>query len=346
MRDTNSGFSEHMQNQQLAWRDDTTNTISPGLGWQNGKQRPWILPSEDWEQNLWAGIRSGTAADLPAYLATNRIQAHQGKHNLKSSWVHCANLYYPFGQSPDGKELLASFLRTHVSPDIRSVDELYLEFAEPEGSPLHPSHLLGESGGSRGSGQTSPDLAFHVNGRKGLILIENKLTEHSFYRCSGRNKSGSDERPANPNPERCKDIKKLLDDPQHQCHQTIWGRKYWDILRPVMNDQAMNALNYCPASNAGYQLFRQQALAEGIANSGKYDFVYSCVALDERNETLKNCLKSTGIADLESGWSALFDGKARFKTFTHQQWVSWVRTHGDQSIWQSWLNYVCDRYGY
>jgi len=345
MRIVQTDFSTLMQNYQLEWRRHPKHQVRPGNGYQNGSPYPWILPRANWEDGLYPGIRSNGMHPLTTYLGKH-IHAHTGCNNLKSSWTHCANLYFIFGQSDEGRALLAGFLREHVSPMIHSVDELYLEYAESEDSSLHPSRLLGESGGSRGSGQTSPDLAFHVNGRQGLLLIENKLTEHSFYRCSARAKTGSDERPANPAPERCENMPALLADHYAQCHQCLWGRKYWDILRPVINDQAMKALKYCPASNAGYQLFRQQALAEGIAQSGRYEMVYSCVALDDRNTKLKNCLHRTGITDLESGWSALFNGKSRFKVFTHQQWIHWVKTRGNLSIWQSWLTYVCDRYGY
>ena len=334
-----------MEQRQITWRYKSKKGICHELGWQNGRQYPWILPRNQWEQNLWPAIRSGKSNSLPQYIAKTGIQPHPGKHNLKSSWVLCANLYFPFRATAEGMALLAGFLREHVSPEIEAVDELHLEFAE-EGE-LHPANLLGEPGGQRGSGQTSPDLAFHVNGRRGLILIENKLTEHSFYPCSARRRTGSDERPGNPFPKRCEDIESILANHQAQCHQCHpkWHRKYWDILRPVVNEQAMGALNCCPAAYAGYQLFRQQALAEGIAQSGKYDFVWSCVALDARNEALLTCLAKTGIADLESGWAALFRGKARFKVFTHQQWVSWVKAHGDPAAWGPWLDYVSERYG-
>jgi len=102
-------------------------------------------------------------------MKAHAIQAHTGKHNLKSSWVLCANLYFPFGASENGRGLLAGFLRKHVSGKISSVDSLHLEYAA-EGE-LHPSTLLGESGGQRGSGQTSPDLAFTVNGTSSTMLI-------------------------------------------------------------------------------------------------------------------------------------------------------------------------------
>ena len=42
-------------------------------------------------------------------------------------------------------------------------------------------------------------------------------------------------------------------------------------------------------------------------------------------------------------WGELFNGKARFAAFTHQQWVEWVRTHASVE-WADWLAYVEDRY--
>ncbi len=62
MSDTKSDFSDQIERHQLAWRNDPANGISPGAGWQNGKQRPWIFPTENGEQNLWPGIRSGSIA--------------------------------------------------------------------------------------------------------------------------------------------------------------------------------------------------------------------------------------------------------------------------------------------
>lgn len=296
-----------------------------------------------WEEGLWPGIRSGSAHSLPEYLHRNNVQKHGGVHNLKSSWMQCANLYFPFGRSPEGRAILAGFLQRHVAPEIDSVDSVELEYAE-EGD-LNPSSLLGELGGSRGSGQTSPDLAFLVNRGQGLVLTENKLVEHSFYGCSARRRYDTSERPGNPDPGRCEHALAVLDDPQEQCHQVAWGRKYWEHVGPAINREMMFNLKSWSAAHAGYQLFRQQALAEGIASSGKYGFVVSCVAVDERNEALATCLKGTGIPNL-SDWPNLFQGKARFAVFNHQQWVGWIRSHGVNAQWKDWLSYVEARYGY
>jgi hypothetical protein len=93
-------------------------------------------------------------------------------------------------------------------------------------------------------------------------------------------------------------------------------------------------------------LFRQQALAEALGRSGKYAFVVSCVAFDERNATLRGCLAGAGIEDFTVGWGDVFDGAAGFGTFTHQQWVEWVRRHDNDGCWRQWLAYIGNRYGY
>ena len=334
-------FDAHMNTYQVAWRQ--SQRLPEGQGWQNGRQRPWILPREHWEEGLWPGIRSGSVSSLPDYLRCNSVQKHQGVHNLKSSWVHCANLYFPFGASEGGRRLLAGFLQAYVSPGILSVDALELEYAA--GGLLHPSSLLGEQGGSRGAGQTSPDVAFLINGGRGLVLMENKFVEHSFYRCSARRLEGSSGRPGNPDPSRCKDALALVDGFKTLCHQVTWGRRYWEHLGPATNRGLASSLRCCPAARAGYQLFRQHALAEGIAASSHYDLVLSCVALDERNKTLAHCLRSTGIPDVRQ-WGDLFSGRAGFSLFSHQQWVAWIRAHGSTGQWADWLAYVESRYGY
>jgi hypothetical protein len=70
------------------------------------------------------------------------------------------------------------------------------------------------------------------------------------------------------------------------------------------------------------------------------------VAYDERNKTLVGSLSGTGINDFTKDWACLFEGKAKFATFTHQQWVDWVRKNDNQGRWNKWLGYVEQRYGY
>lgn len=336
-----NAFDQEMTQHQVQWRRANVKSLEPG--YQNGRPYPWILPPRLWEEGLWPGIRSGSLHSLPAYLAANGIEKHTGAHNLKSSWVLCANLYFPFGR-PEGLDILTGFLRAQVSPLIESVVGVELEFALP--FPLDPQALLGEpEGGRRGANQTSPDVAFLVrtSGGRGLILTENKLVEHSFYPCSGRKRSAQ-----NRHPSACLDWPGLQASLRAQCWQLHWGdkgggnRRYWDHFK--LSEKGRAALRQCPAATAGYQLFRQQALAEAIADSGEYDLIVSCVAYDARNDTLRRCLRPTGVEDFSTGWGPLLEGKAQFRTFTHQEWVSWVRSHDAGGRWTDYLRYVEGRY--
>ena len=62
----------------------------------------------------------------------------------------------------------------------------------------------------------------------------------------------------------------------------------------MVDDEALGTLSLCPSARPGYQLFRQQALAEGIARSGKYEMVVSAVAFDERKGSMKTALGRSG----------------------------------------------------
>ncbi|MFC1994399.1 hypothetical protein ACFLVI_03950 [Chloroflexota bacterium] len=335
------GFDKYLEDYQTNWR--VKHLSSQKLGRQNKKKYPWILPRRDWEQGLWAGIQSGSSHSLPFYLSKKHVQKHTGVHNLKSSWVLCANLYFPF-QRDQG--MLTGFLRENIISSIETVDGIELEYAEER--PLDPTTLLGEPEGQRGKNQTSPDVAFIItmtNGHKGLILTESKFTEHSFYQCSGRNHKYD-----NPDAKRCMNFKALSRDFIGQCYMTQWAkgkrtnRKYWNYIN--FTNMAYQNLKRCPAAIAGYQLFRQQALGEAIALKSDYEEVISCVAYDERNETLIRSMRGAGIDDFTKDWDPLFDGKAKFVSFTHQQWVNWVSQNDTNNTWQDWLSFIRGRYGY
>lgn len=334
-------LSEFMNRHQVEWR--RSNVSSTEIGTWQGKPRPWIVPRCLWEEGLWPGIRKGSDNPLATYLECSGVQKHSGVHNLKSSWILCANLYFPFRESDQDRRLLASFLRQHVARPIESLEAIELEYSEGEDSDLHPSRLLGEAGGSRGAGQTSPDLGLKVNYGRGLVLVESKFTEPDFSSCSARNHEGNAERAANPDPDRCNHPLQVLRDPAGQCHQSAWGRRYWEHLAAVTDREALAAMPYCPAARRGYQLFRQTALAEGIARSGEYDLIVSAVALDERNEDLNECLQKLRLSDLH-GWGTVFRGQAVFAVFAHQQWLGWVREHDREGRWREWLSWIADRY--
>lgn len=316
-------------------------------GWQNRVQREHILPRSKWALGIWPPIRNA----LKEYIHASGIQPNPGKHNLKSSWTQCANLFFPIRWDTRMKTIFADFLSQQLRLRVTTIEGLDFEYAGPGN--LEPKRLLGEQGGKRGSGQTSPDVAVFFgceDGKSGIYLIENKYTEHSFYDCSGAKKTQRKEHsrlglPPNEHPERCLDALDVFRDPQKMCQQWSWGRKYWDLLRHSFNEERLRSLGQCPALENGYQLFRQQSLAQGIADRGPFDYVVSGVAYDERNEALITCLKKIGVDDFVRGWPRLFNTHVRFRCFTHQDWVSYVG-QSEYSTALKWARYMTERYGY
>lgn len=341
-----SAFNDYMTQWQLGWRK--SQQLYPGQkGFWQGKFYPWILPKEHQWETVYQPIRT----PLQEYLKLKQVSHHTGIHNLKSSWVQCVNTYFLFGLSPEGKALLALFLDKQVKRlssalSVSAVEDLELEYAET--GPLSPEELLGEYEGSRGKNQTSPDIGVIARdsaNRPILFLIENKLTEHSFYECSAWKHKGSRKRKGNSDSSRCQNMELIKGDIRQYCQQDAWGRKYWSILHSHRSMKSFSKLSSCPAMRAGYQLFRQHALAEGIAQSGKYHQVYSCIALDDRNDTLIHSMRSTDIEDVRHDWSTLWTGKTRFFTFSHQDWVGWVKQQ-KQREWDNWIEYVVARYNW
>ena len=94
-------------------------------------------------------------------------------------------------------------------------------------------------------------------------------------------------------------------------------RRYYDHLASVIYRSSPVALKHCPAMTDGYLLFRQQALAESISQSGRYDPMVSVVAVDEHNDELDAAPMPSGI-DGPRQWGRLFKGRARFVVFTHR----------------------------
>ncbi len=343
-----SDFYWQQRKSQEQWREAHISTKE--FGTQNPPSEPkerkyrHIVPFLYWQETLWKDIRK----DLVNYIdnPSDKIKAHEGVHNLLSSWILCANLYFYSKLNEKFRALMLGFLRQKVSEEIIELMDIELEFAFPEFDPLHPKYLLGEKYGSRGWKQTSPDVAFFVNTKmgKGIILTECKYTEHHFYHCSTR---PDPKKPKlNPNPDFSRCLKPKRDyDYKSICHQTTkWNRKYMDLIE--FSTIAENVLLQCPAASDGYQLFRQQTFAEGIAKSSRFDLVVSSVAFDERNTELINCLRSTGVNDFQSDWGPLFNGKTIFKTWTHQEWVQFVRENQMNNEFTDWLVYLNERYGY
>lgn len=337
-----SAFRDTMYAGQMAWKARRLPHIREGGRWQ-GRQYDHILPRRASSENLWPGLREGGVRPLEPWLAAHDVQPHKGRDNLLSSWTLCANLYFPFGEGPEARALLSGFLRAQTGLPVASVRAVELEYALP--APHDPGTLLGEQDGKRGANQTSPDVAFELtldDGRPALVVTEVKFVEHFFYDCSGCKALSADERHAT-----CFDLAHVLADPAARCaHAATRGRRYWDHLAALLSDADPAARTpRCPAANGGYQLFRQQALAEALARTTDLAEVVSSVAFDARNTGLMASVP--GVTDLRTGWGAMFAGRAGFVVWSHQAWFRWVGSAENAPGWAAdWLAWVGDRYGF
>ena len=338
MRDFEKSMKEHQTYWRLAHLPHVAVT-----GMQNDSKQ-YILPNIEYLLSFFPDIRESLFGLHNGYLKSNRIKPHTSIHNLMSSWVVCANMYWPF-RNPEGFILFASFLKQVTGLDIHVITDMDLEY-EDDTKEFKPGMLLGEDdGGMRGSGQTSPDLAVRFrtkNAKSGIILIESKFSEHSFYSCSGYGKTKPG-RPVNDKKERCLNPLLIADSDFKECHLTSWNRKYWALLAGDLDKRKFSSLKKCPMSSSCYQLFRQQALAKGLES--KYDIAVSAVVTDDRNEELKNSSVRNGMKPFPEGWKELFP-KLEFYWFTHNDWFEFVRLHNSNNRWDGWLKYIKERYNY
>ncbi|MBI1877336.1 MAG: hypothetical protein HYR94_03725, partial [Chloroflexi bacterium] len=165
-------------------------------GEYKGKLRPFCLPCDCAEENLFPEIRS-----IMDYFAAHEIKWHDGQdgkpsNHLCDSQVCCANFLFPFSDKPHA---LVELLRP-VFSTIQTV--LPME----NGGPLISFEWIGKENylkekiprhgkRTRGANFTSADAAVmfeHINGMRQIVLIEWKYTESYSSASFKIAKSGTD----------------------------------------------------------------------------------------------------------------------------------------------------------
>ncbi|KGN84234.1 PGN_0703 family putative restriction endonuclease [Porphyromonas gulae] len=161
----------------------------PGGGIYRKHAYPHLLL--DQEHNLWKGLRS----DAVRYFKLNKIKWHTHAHNLKSSQVACVNHLMGIRKN---KDLILKMLNA-CSPKTEFVDlltlpyeaETYIGFEVVSGA-----DWLNEGKLKRGSNCTSLDAliyALDAEGKKWLIPVEWKYTEHYYMQDKGAEAGGKGE---------------------------------------------------------------------------------------------------------------------------------------------------------
>jgi hypothetical protein len=180
------------------------------------------------------------------------------------------NLFIPFRVG--GPESLASLLSLATGLDLR-IERMQFEFG--------PSNILAETQTDppgEDEFRTTADVGIEVRdaaGRRGIVLIEVKLSEGGFTPCSGRRSA------FNGRPDVC-DSAAAFFTKTAACHLTRphgarRDRRYWTIFAGTGHSLRMafpgaDLEGSCPFANDMQQIMRNHALALGLVQSGRYEF--------------------------------------------------------------------------
>ena len=161
-----------------------------------GKPRPFCLPVDRAEENLFSEIRAGALE----YFERKQIKWHDGRdskpsNHLCSSQVQCVNFLYPFADKP---EALCTLLRP-IFPEIASIVPMEGEGRLVAFEWIGLCNYLGERihgnrSRTRGANFTSAGAAVmfrRQDGTRQIVLIEWKYTESYNRTWLGISKNGT-----------------------------------------------------------------------------------------------------------------------------------------------------------
>lgn len=198
------------------------------------------------------GLHPVFRAHAASVVAADRMRLHPHADALHSSMVFALNLFLPFrlGDSSGLGELLSERLDRRVH-----VDKVVFEYGGP-------GSILGEIAGDHPSERekfTAADVGVFLRddrGRKGLVLIEVKLSEGGFTPCGGAGSRRNDRR------EPCDSAARLFADPS-ACYlrrpaHAVRDRRYWTIF-----EQAHGSLRAAFPGCGDAGLVMQELLVRG-----------------------------------------------------------------------------------
>lgn len=294
-------------------------------GVYKGKQRPFCLPLEFAEQNLFSEIKDIALSHFDKY----QIKWHDGQNkkpsnHLCDSQVCCVNFLFPFANKP---EALTEVLRP-IFPELSHMlpieSERYVSF-EWIGQENYLGEKISRNGQrTRGANYTSADsivMFERADKKRHIVLIEWKYTES--YGCVNLRFSGSGTDRTN-------------------IYRHLFESKDCPINKDVL--PSYDALFYEPF----YQLMRQQFLASEMEKAHELDadFVTLLHIAPTHNHDFQK-ITSRELINLGSSvtdiWKKMVNSKERFIS------VSTEHLFGNLSSEQmpeliSWLEYIQSRY--
>lgn len=221
---------------------------------------------DDWTEGIHEWVRRQTSE----HVEERGIRLHSHVAAVNSSMGFAFNLFMPFREH--GTPGLEAALASALGVQLRVID-MEFEFHGPTG-------VLAECAGPRPAPReqfTATDVAVFVEdagGRRGVILVEVKLSEGEYSHCNG---ATSDH---NIRKDVCAAAETFFGKPR-DCYLTrprhaARERRYWDILETEFGSVRAAVPGYsgkrCPFENDRQQLMRNHALALGLVQAGDVAF--------------------------------------------------------------------------
>jgi hypothetical protein len=294
-------------------------------GFYRTKYRPYCLPVEYVEQNLFPEIRK-TALD---HFARHEIKWHDGhngkpSNHLCDSQVCCVNFLFPFADKPHA---LAQLLRP-IFPQLQEMlpveDEQFVTF-EWIGCENYLGEKISRNGKrTRGSNYTSADAAvkfMRTDGKIHAVLIEWKYTE-SY--------GGTDLKFADSGTDRTRIYRHLFEMPDCPIDKTLLP--------------GFDALFYEPF----YQFMRQQFLANEMekAHENGADFASLLHIAPSHNNDFRRITSPAlvGIAGTAiEVWKKLVKREVKFTSVSTEQLFGNLPVE-DLPEKKAWVEYIQARY--
>ncbi len=318
-------FRERMEDKQSVFKTEILGIKQMGL--LRGNPYPHVLPEDAWSLNLWREI----AYDAIKHFAQSEIVWHPSKHNMLSSQVLCANIFYPLREHLN---VIHTWMQS-CQLDVGEVVDLNFNFVS------HKNYLHERD--DRGLPPIA-DLSItwvDMAKRRNLLLLSFKFAEANLGECS----------PAgNPNPKRCYVSSKVVGSPRSQCYRVQQGRRYWDVINSASGPLWKDSLvieKYCPFRYDFFHLMRGQLLAHCIQSDSKsgYDRAEFGILYHASNsELLQMALSFDDERNPFKVWPTLLHKPETFHAFTLQDFFATLERSLPLDL-TGWRQYLNQRYG-
>lgn len=322
-------FLESEKPKQVAFKH-ASGTFTPEAfadGYYRTKYRPFCLPREHAELNLFPGIRE-TATK---HFAKHKIKWHDGQNGKPSnhmcdSQVCCVNFLFPLADQP---QALAKGLKPFF-PQIERMlhveDGQYVSF-EWIGAENYLKEKIGRNGKrSRGANFTNSDAVVmfeRKDKKRQVVLIEWKYSESYGSTDLKIAKSGTDRRGIYRHLYEAEDC--LIDQVKLPGHDSLFYEPF-------------------------YQLMRQQFLAQAMEKAHELgaDIVSLLHITPAHNEDFKR-VTSSCLADLGDSptgiWAKLVKPQERFLSVSTEQLFGSLSAR-DMPEMGDWIDYIHARYAW